>query len=56
MTHIWYLENIRSLFTKQEQGTLFYAESGNRISRDTARSALRRSQDLRRRKFLACIN
>ncbi|MEI4604692.1 tyrosine-type recombinase/integrase [Bacillus cereus] len=41
----WYLENIRPLFTKQEQGPLFYAESGNRISRDTARSALRRRQE-----------
>ncbi|MFJ9304494.1 tyrosine-type recombinase/integrase [Bacillus toyonensis] len=40
----WYLENIRTLFTKQIQGPLFYAEYGNRLSRDTARSALRRRQ------------
>ncbi|EJV56393.1 hypothetical protein IEM_05275 [Bacillus cereus BAG6O-2] len=32
------------MFTRQIQGPLFYAESENRLSRDTARSVLRRRQ------------
>jgi len=40
----WYLEHVRPCFTKAKDGPLFLAESGNRLTRDTARASLPRRQ------------
>ncbi|WP_235634774.1 tyrosine-type recombinase/integrase [Bacillus mycoides] len=41
----WYLANIRVLFTLENEGALFLAESGQRFSKDSARGSLRRRQE-----------
>jgi site-specific recombinase XerD len=38
----WYLEHVRPLFTSAKDGPLFLAESGERLTRDTARGTLPR--------------
>lgn len=40
----WYLNNVRPLFIDKESGPLFLSETKHRISRDVARSSLRRRQ------------
>lgn len=40
----WYLKQVRPLFTKEKEGALFFSETGKRLSRDVARSSLRRRQ------------
>ena len=41
----WYFDYIRPLFTDEPEGAVFLAESGNRLSRDTARNSLKRRQE-----------
>jgi site-specific recombinase XerD len=40
----WYLKQVRPLFSSEEDGPLFYSETGKRFSRDVARNSLRRRQ------------
>lgn len=40
----WYLTNVRPLFTTEKSGPLFLNEAKRRVSRDLARSSLRRRQ------------
>ena len=40
----WYLEHVRPSFTNAKDGPLFLAESGKRLTRDTARASLPRRQ------------
>ncbi len=40
----WYLEHVRPSFTGTKDGPLFLAESGQRLTRDTARASLPRRQ------------
>jgi len=43
----WYLEHVRPSLTASKEGPLFVSESGNRLSRDSARASLpRRQKDL----------
>ncbi|WP_291637157.1 site-specific integrase [Clostridium sp.] len=41
---LWYLQNVRPLFTEEESGALFLSEKGQRLSRDTGRQVLKRRQ------------
>lgn len=40
----WYIEHIRTLFTNNDNGPLFFSEGGNRLSKNTARKSLVRRQ------------
>ncbi len=41
---LWYLQNVRPLFTEEESGALFLSQNGKRLCRDTGRQILKRRQ------------